>query len=219
MPKPPPVDNPKRFINDVPAVHSARAKWLLQRIESGAWTPRRSLIWPEQAEWAVHQELGVYRAEWFHLLLPAACTQYAAKQLAKVITLPGCPTAQPTPWWSRWEDDDLLREVCLCPDEPGRLPRVHWLNWRDRRLLHCQCGPKFVGSGFSDGNHNGYICRECSSHLRDGLTPFARNLVCDMPCCYCGGIAKGGSPWAAGYRLTGHPPLAEESANRRENQR
>jgi hypothetical protein len=207
--KPPAVDDPDRYIIDPPPAISDRAQWLHARILSGAWTPRRSLIWAEGNRWSVHQELGVYRWEWGGLLLPAACTRYADSGLAKVVELPGCPTAQPLPWWSRWEDD-VLRAVCMCPDEPERrhMARKHWLNWVDRRLLYCQCGPQDCGVGaYSEGNQDGYVCRDCSRGLPD--RSLSRYLVCDMPCCYCGQVAKGGrTPWEAGYRLSGHPALA-----------
>lgn len=213
--KPPAVDDPDRYRADEPPALSERASWLYQRILSGAWTPRAALVWPERRDWAVHQTLGVYRWEWFNLLLPAACTRYADQHLCKVMLLPGCPNVRPVPWWSRW-DGDVLQQVCVCPDGPerGYMGRKHWL-WSDGRLLYCQCGPSDLGggAGFSGGNPDGYVCRACSK----GLPGYARSrfLVCDMPCCYCGEVAKGDArPWEAGYRLTGHPAPADCSLPR-----
>lgn len=62
----------------------------------------------------------------------------------------------------------------------------------------CRCAPFDVW----DANPDGFACQPCRRLLPD--RSLMRPLVCDMWCCWCGGLAEG--QW--GYRIYGHPEKA-----------
>lgn len=90
--------------------------------------------------------------------------------------------------------------LCGCPGEGEARPR-HWVV--SGAQFFCRCAPHEIperGAGlWVTGNPDGYACSSCRRRL-PGRT-LMRPLVCDMWCCWCGGLAEGN--W--GYRIHGHP--------------
>lgn len=214
MTAPDPVTDPDQYRIRRPPAQSDRCTWLLEQLAAGKWAPGPELLWPEDANWAVHRVVGVYRWEWHNLLLPAACDRISRDPACewRTVGLPHCPNPRRIPASDRWAD--YFKEVCLCPpDEPGRPRRIHWVYWLDQREMYCPCGPKDNDEDgiYWGGNEDGYACSACASRLGDHG---GRRLVCDCRCCYCGGLARGGavSVFESGYRLSGHPAMKGDAS-------
>jgi hypothetical protein len=121
--------------------------------------------------------------------------------------LDGCPNPYTLPDHTRFSRGFVV--LCGCPGVGDYRPR-HWVV--DATPFFCHCAPREVpeldpGTWMS-GNPWGYACRSCANRLPSRW--WLRLLVCDMPCCWCGGLAKGNH----GFRISGHPAQMEEGVYR-----
>ncbi len=222
-----------------PPGRSRPCQRLLSRLQNGAWSPRAATMWREDREAA--KSFKVHPWEWRNLICPAWAEQAAAEPGCRwpVIRLPHCPNQILLPTGERdyssgngWRK--VIQAFCCCVEpEPDAWStywhRGHWVSF-EGTPLYCQCGPRDdpPGSGNRWINDDGYVCESCARLLittrwtyghRQEVTgaghpgegpSWSHQLKQDCRCCYCGGRALE----RRGWRLRGHPPMAQPGVER-----
>lgn len=104
------------------------------------------------------------------------------------LLLPGCPNPYQPP-------NEIV--LCGCPGGDEERPR-HWVY--EGVPFFCRCAPReYSGLIVWGANPDGFACLSCARGLPG--RSLVRRLVCDVWCCWCGGLARENS----GFRIDGHP--------------